>query len=252
MPISASPAASGGASKSPCRNSTFANRLSRFRAAASMAGSRSMAMTRPTTGASRSAASPVPQPKSTATASGGSNPSNASKTNASPKSSRRNSSQSPPIRPKKVRLSTRRAAMTSARRASSSSNEAALPKCSRLMRHRSRMSVASDAGDMRYRLCVPSARLSTQPCSKSGFRWRLTVLCGSCNARASSPTPSSSRSSSRSVRKRARSPSVPSQLSHRSRGLVESGVMQRGGASCEEIQGHYGPSGSAVSLPMAT
>ena len=149
MPMSASPADSGGASKSPCRNSTFANRFSRLRAAASMAGSRSMAMTRPTTGARRSAASPVPQPKSTATASGGSNPSNASKTNASPNNSRRNSSQSPPMRPKNVRLSTRRAAMTSAKRASSSSNAAALPRCSRLMRHRSRMSAASEAGIIR-------------------------------------------------------------------------------------------------------
>ena len=86
---------------SPCRNSTFRQSARRVRAASSIAGSRSMAMTFRTTPASRRAASPVPQPISATVQSLGTSPSRPSSVNPSPKRSRRTRSHSPPIFPKK-------------------------------------------------------------------------------------------------------------------------------------------------------
>ena len=146
--------------------------------------------------------SPDPHPRSATVHSGGSSPASVGARKDSPKSPRRTSLQLPATAPNHPRESTRRRATTAAIRSRSRRAVTSSAPSPRTTSHSRRAGSLSASGSTRSIAADPSARRCTQPSPTSAFRCRLTVDCGSCTTLASSPTPSSSRSSSRSIRTR--------------------------------------------------
>jgi CO/xanthine dehydrogenase Mo-binding subunit len=148
----------------------------------------------------------VPQPRSPTTSDSSSSASAALRSARAPNRSVRSASHSALAVAKKACVPARRAEITASMRAASCNEAGVLPRAARTISHNPRISVGSERF-RRYQRLAPSARDAIQLWSARILRWRLTVLCGSCSAVASSPTVSSCRSNAESSRHRVASAS---------------------------------------------